>query len=69
MDDDEHEEQTMIDYDESLTIVELVNQGWDWFWGQNELTYDKHLNIVRSETPRVRPFLPSLSVYCLFVSY
>jgi len=45
----------MIDYDESLTIVELVNQGWDWFWGQNELTYDKHLNIVRSETPRVRP--------------
>jgi len=55
MDDDEHEEQTMIDYDESLTIVELVNQGWDWFWGQNELTYDKHLNIVRSETPRVRP--------------
>ena len=53
--DDEHEEQTMIDYDESLTIVELVNQGWDWFWGQNELTYDKHLNIVRSETPRVRP--------------
>ena len=55
MDDDEHEEQTMIDYDESLTIVELVNQGWDWFWGQNELTYDKHLNVVRSETPRVRP--------------
>ena len=55
MDDDEHEEQTMIDYDESLTIVELVNQGWDWFWQQNELTYDKHLNIVRSKTPRVRP--------------
>lgn len=45
----------MIDYDESLTIVELVNQGWEWFWGQNELTYDKHLNIVRSDRPRVRP--------------
>ena len=52
--DDEHEE-IMIDYDESLTIVELVNQGWEWFWAQNELTYDKYLNVVRSDRPRVRP--------------
>ena len=51
---DEHEE-IMIDYDESLTIVDLVNQGWERFWGQNELTYDKHLNVVRSDRPRVRP--------------
>ena len=53
MDEDEHE--VLIDYDESLTIVELVNQGWEWFWAQNELTYDKYLNVVRSDRPRVRP--------------
>ena len=55
MDEEDEHEEMMIDYDESLTIVDLVNQGWDWFWGQNELTYDKHLNVVRSDRPRVRP--------------
>lgn len=53
--DDEHEGLMDCDYLEALSLTDMVNKGWDWFWGQNELTYDKHLNIVRSETPRVRP--------------
>jgi hypothetical protein len=39
--------------DESISA--LVTKGYDFFWSQNELCYDKELKVVRSDRPRVRP--------------
>ena len=49
------EEIKKVEYDDNTTLIELFNKGWDFFWSQNELKYDKNLNIVRSDTPRVLP--------------
>ena len=48
-DTDEHEEVL----DESISA--LVTKGYDFFWSNNELCYDKELKVVRSDRPRVRP--------------
>jgi len=51
-DTDEHEE-VMEHLDESISA--LVTKGYDFFWSNNELCYDKELKVVRSDRPRVRP--------------
>lgn len=46
---------TEISEDEAYSLHELVNLGYDWFWNQNELTVNRKGEVVRSDTPRVRP--------------
>ena len=55
MDNDTDDSLAYLTDQEYLTLNQLVGRAYDQFWSQNELTYDKHLNVVRSDRPRVRP--------------
>lgn len=53
MDDTDEHEEVIEHLDESIS--KLVTKGYDYFWSNTELKYDKDLNVVRSDRPRVRP--------------
>jgi len=55
MDEDEDEDGRELTQREAETIMQMVTDGCELFWANTELKYDKHLNIVRSDIPRVRP--------------
>ena len=52
---DEDEDGRELTQREAETIMQMVTDGCELFWANTELKYDKHLNIVRSDIPRVRP--------------